>query len=177
MVKQAHHVVRTGVPGSPVPRGHTEGPRQMEPRLWVCITARKPWAWGLHLSVASLPLSPGETTLCPRPISTKTSSRPSPGRERTSKACRPHGPPSLWFWTTLKISTRVCLSAHLSDSLGRQRPGPNPAGLLPSGLRAAGGASATGGGCSQLCVDPTEAGCSTARPPSARTHDCVQTSC
>ena len=70
----------------------------MEPRLWVCITTRKRWAWGLHLSVASLPLSPGETTLCPRPVSTKTSSRPSPGREQTSKACRP--PPS---WPTFPL--------------------------------------------------------------------------
>ena len=73
--------------------------------------------------VASLPLSPRETALCPRPIyKDKLKTQPRRGADRL-----PPGPPSLWLHPSLP--------AGLTS--GQQRPGLNPGGLLPSGLRAA----------------------------------------
>ena len=110
----------------------------MEPRLWVCITARKPWARELHLSCGKPAFVPkGDRTLSKANLQRQT-------QDPAQAGSRP--PPS---WPTFPLAPPE--SARRSDfrpaearteprsglTSGQQRPGLNPGGLLPSGLRAA----------------------------------------
>ena len=81
----------------------------MEPRLWVCITARKPWARGCHLSCGKPAFVPrGDHTLSKANLykdKLKTQPRRGADKQGMQTASLPAHLPSG--------STRVCPSARL----------------------------------------------------------------